>query len=393
MANPTLCFTPVALEACGNIQQYKFDSLPKKFFKKYKHLRRLCDITRSKTPKVTIYSKLAKCTLFENASANRHCSGGFEAKFYKPESKCELTYEAPERTKLVFQVPNVCHFERIIANNQFEHQFSIDDLKKHVCEAIGVENEPNSAQIEGYYEQLRHAWEGRAEAQRKEAKLSESEAKNDGNCSQASFGYSCFPVIFGTRPNNPKTSASSTPLSTAPNSARYTNSSKSSKQQQQQHPPPNPPAATGTKFESLGSINPSEIHGYQVSPPQHRDGSMAIQTRLRSRAPSPQKRNPLQNSIGSIASSRQGGGTGGSFSTDPVQTMYGWVVQAEGRMKFMFNDGVVITKDHQTGEYAYTNSSLGVSDYKFDTINQPAEVKPYFRKLGLMLTEIQKRRR
>ena len=39
-----------------------------------------------------LYSKLAKCTLFENASANRHCSGGFEAKFYKPESKCELTY-------------------------------------------------------------------------------------------------------------------------------------------------------------------------------------------------------------------------------------------------------------------------------------------------------------
>ena len=388
-------------EFCRDIQRYSFNDLPHKYYKKYKHLRTLCDVIRSKTPKVTIYSELAKCILFENASANIHTSGCYEAKFYKPESKVELMYENEtgtnrKLTKLVFQVPNVCHFtEKIFDLNQF----GVDVLRKRVVEDIGAENEADQKAVEGYYDQIRHAWEGRSEAQKKEMLLSESEAKNECNSASSNSGgrgnfvFSIFPVCIGIRPNTVSVSNSTTPLSTAPNSARNTTSSKTNSSSNQvknqvlssqgnnifqQNPnqhsnqnsnqyqsssPHQQNTTSHSNFRSnytaasehlLGSINPSEIKGYQVSPPQHREGSMAISRNRLVRGVSPHKQHhPLQNSIGSVQS-LSSHKRDGSFNKQPISTEHGYINYDNdaGVVNFMFDDKMIITKIQDSDVYS-----------------------------------------
>ncbi|XP_078395684.1 serine/threonine-protein kinase PLK4 isoform X2 [Cetorhinus maximus] len=46
---------------------YSFDNLPEKYWKKYQYASKFVHLVRSKTPKITLYTKYAKCMLMENS--------------------------------------------------------------------------------------------------------------------------------------------------------------------------------------------------------------------------------------------------------------------------------------------------------------------------------------
>ncbi|NXN95580.1 PLK4 kinase, partial [Rhinopomastus cyanomelas] len=52
-----------------NICMYNFDNLPEKYWKKYQYAAKFVQLVRTKTPKVTFYSRYAKCMLMENSPA------------------------------------------------------------------------------------------------------------------------------------------------------------------------------------------------------------------------------------------------------------------------------------------------------------------------------------
>lgn len=49
-----------------NMLSYTFDSLPERYWKKYQYASKFIQLVRSKTPKVTYYTRYAKCMLMEN---------------------------------------------------------------------------------------------------------------------------------------------------------------------------------------------------------------------------------------------------------------------------------------------------------------------------------------
>ena len=58
-------------------ETYLYCSLPTKYWKKYQYAARFVDLVRKKTPKITLYTQLAKCMLMENSP-----NPDFEATFY-----------------------------------------------------------------------------------------------------------------------------------------------------------------------------------------------------------------------------------------------------------------------------------------------------------------------
>uniref|UniRef100_A0A6J0SLD0 Serine/threonine-protein kinase PLK4 n=1 Tax=Pogona vitticeps TaxID=103695 RepID=A0A6J0SLD0_9SAUR len=50
-----------------DLHVYTFDSLPEKYWKKYQYAAKFVQLVRSKTPKVTFYTRYAKCMLMENS--------------------------------------------------------------------------------------------------------------------------------------------------------------------------------------------------------------------------------------------------------------------------------------------------------------------------------------
>ena len=59
------------------IKKYEYASLPQKYSKKYQYAARFVTLVRSRTPKVTMYTREAKCMLMENSP-----TPDFEAVFY-----------------------------------------------------------------------------------------------------------------------------------------------------------------------------------------------------------------------------------------------------------------------------------------------------------------------
>ncbi|XP_070613806.1 serine/threonine-protein kinase PLK4-like isoform X3 [Erythrolamprus reginae] len=51
-----------------HINVYSFDNLPEKYWKKYQYAAKFVQLVRSKTPKVTFYTRYAKCMLMENSA-------------------------------------------------------------------------------------------------------------------------------------------------------------------------------------------------------------------------------------------------------------------------------------------------------------------------------------
>uniref|UniRef100_K7FLW5 Serine/threonine-protein kinase PLK4 n=1 Tax=Pelodiscus sinensis TaxID=13735 RepID=K7FLW5_PELSI len=50
-----------------DVLMYRFDNLPEKYWKKYQYAAKFVQLVRSKTPKVTFYTRYAKCMLMENS--------------------------------------------------------------------------------------------------------------------------------------------------------------------------------------------------------------------------------------------------------------------------------------------------------------------------------------
>ena len=61
----------------GQLKVYSFADLPTKYRKRYDYAAKFVRIVRSKTPKITLYTKQAKCMLMENSP-----SADFEVNFY-----------------------------------------------------------------------------------------------------------------------------------------------------------------------------------------------------------------------------------------------------------------------------------------------------------------------
>lgn len=60
-----------------NISRYSFDNLPEKYWRKYQYASRFIQLVRSKTPKITYFTRYAKCILMENSPG-----ADFEVWFY-----------------------------------------------------------------------------------------------------------------------------------------------------------------------------------------------------------------------------------------------------------------------------------------------------------------------
>ncbi|KAI0235361.1 Serine/threonine-protein kinase PLK4 [Lamellibrachia satsuma] len=59
------------------VKQFNYNDLPRKYWKKYEYASRFVNLVRSKTPKVTMYTRRAKCMLMENSP-----TADFEVIFY-----------------------------------------------------------------------------------------------------------------------------------------------------------------------------------------------------------------------------------------------------------------------------------------------------------------------
>ncbi|KAM5255648.1 serine/threonine-protein kinase PLK4 isoform 2-T2 [Ctenodactylus gundi] len=60
-----------------NVSRYSFDNLPEKYWRKYQYASRFVQLVRSKSPKITYFTKYAKCVLMENSPG-----ADFEVWFY-----------------------------------------------------------------------------------------------------------------------------------------------------------------------------------------------------------------------------------------------------------------------------------------------------------------------
>ncbi|XP_075866748.1 serine/threonine-protein kinase PLK4 isoform X3 [Microcebus murinus] len=60
-----------------NISRYSFDNLPEKYWRKYQYASRFVQLVRSKSPKITYFTRYAKCVLMENSP-----DADFEVWFY-----------------------------------------------------------------------------------------------------------------------------------------------------------------------------------------------------------------------------------------------------------------------------------------------------------------------
>ncbi|XP_004393662.1 PREDICTED: serine/threonine-protein kinase PLK4 isoform X3 [Odobenus rosmarus divergens] len=60
-----------------NISRYSFDNLPEKYWRKYQYASRFVHLVRSKSPKITYFTRYAKCILMENSP-----DADFEVWFY-----------------------------------------------------------------------------------------------------------------------------------------------------------------------------------------------------------------------------------------------------------------------------------------------------------------------
>ncbi|XP_073459848.1 serine/threonine-protein kinase PLK4 isoform X1 [Aquarana catesbeiana] len=135
---------------------YTFESLPEKYWKKYQYAWKFTELVRSKTPKVTYYSRYAKCMLMENSP-----NADFEVCFYDG-AKIQKTAE----------------FIRIIEKSGKSH------MLKHGSRISGMGDEMKSY--------MDHANESHQVCLSLESAVNVEEKKDEN--------LSLFPVTFGRRP-------------------------------------------------------------------------------------------------------------------------------------------------------------------------------------------------
>ncbi|KAM6220774.1 serine/threonine-protein kinase PLK4 isoform 2-T2 [Rhynchocyon petersi] len=141
-----------------NICRYSFDSLPEKYWKKYQYASRFVQLVRSKSPKITYFTKYAKCILMENSP-----DADFEVWFYDGTKI--------HRTEDVIQV-----IEKTGKSYTLKGESEVNSLKEEIKLYLG------------------HANEGHRICLALESVISEEEKRN-GN---APF----FPIIIGRKPGS-----------------------------------------------------------------------------------------------------------------------------------------------------------------------------------------------
>ena len=82
------------LPGTTSAKEYSYYQLPQKYIKKYQYAARFVNLVRSRTPKVTLYTKRAKCMLMENLP-----KPDFDVIFYDG-AKCSQTAEG---TRIITQ--------------------------------------------------------------------------------------------------------------------------------------------------------------------------------------------------------------------------------------------------------------------------------------------------
>ncbi|XP_042540744.1 serine/threonine-protein kinase PLK4 isoform X1 [Dipodomys spectabilis] len=141
-----------------NISTYSFDNLPEKYWRKYQYASRFVQLVRSKTPKITYFTKYAKCILMENSPG-----ADFEVWFYDGTKihKTEHSIQVIEKTGRSYSLKNG--------------------------------NEANSLkeEIKVYVD---HANEGHHTCLALESIISEQERKSRSAC--------FFPIIIGRKPGS-----------------------------------------------------------------------------------------------------------------------------------------------------------------------------------------------
>lgn len=58
--------TPSHIPLIKDLKSYDFDLVSEKYWKKYQYASKFVQLVKSKTPKVTLYTKYAKVMLMEN---------------------------------------------------------------------------------------------------------------------------------------------------------------------------------------------------------------------------------------------------------------------------------------------------------------------------------------
>ncbi|KAM4834180.1 serine/threonine-protein kinase PLK4 isoform 2-T2 [Thomomys bottae] len=86
-----------------NISRYSFDNLPEKYWRKYQYVSRFVQLVRSKTPKITYFTRYAKCILMENSPG-----ADFEVWFYDGTKihKTEDSIQVIEKTGQSYNLKN-----------------------------------------------------------------------------------------------------------------------------------------------------------------------------------------------------------------------------------------------------------------------------------------------
>ncbi|XP_008821905.1 serine/threonine-protein kinase PLK4 isoform X2 [Nannospalax galili] len=141
-----------------NISRYSFDSLPEKYWRKYQYASRFIQLVRSKTPKITYFTRYAKCILMENSPG-----ADFEVWFYDGAKihKTEDLIQVIEKTGKSYTLKN----ENEVTSLKEEMKIYVDQANEghRICLAL-------------------------------ESVISEEEKKSRSS--------SFFPIIVGRKPGN-----------------------------------------------------------------------------------------------------------------------------------------------------------------------------------------------
>ncbi|XP_022412650.1 serine/threonine-protein kinase PLK4 isoform X1 [Delphinapterus leucas] len=156
-----------------NISRYSFDNLPEKYWRKYQYASRFVQLVRSKSPKITYFTRYAKCVLMENSPG-----ADFEVWFYDGAKI--------HKTEDLIQV-----IEKTGKSYTLKGESEVNSLKE---------------EIKMY---MNHANEGHRICLALESIISEEEKKSGS----APF----FPIIVGRKPSSTSSPKALTPPSVDPN--------------------------------------------------------------------------------------------------------------------------------------------------------------------------------
>lgn len=197
-----------------NISRYSFDNLPEKYWRKYQYASRFVQLVRSKSPKITYFTRYAKCVLMENSPG-----ADFEVWFY-------------DGAKIHITEALIHVIEKTGKSYTLKGESEVNSLKE---------------EIKLY---LDHASEGHRVCLALESIISEEEKKNGS----APF----FPIIIGRKP-----SSTSSPQAWSPPpvdlNCRMRRMWVDSAAAPEQAPAPNPPIVTNEGLDLTAAASGTNI--------------------------------------------------------------------------------------------------------------------------------------